>query len=90
MPYIQLKEEAALIAAAITAASGMAVEGSTIAAILASFLMIIKFGGAGVELHHGRSDNGPAAHLLRDGEGWSTPPWAAKIHHGSAPRTSPP
>lgn len=44
VPYTQLKEEAAPIAAAITAASGMAVEGSTIAFILKSFSMIIKFG----------------------------------------------
>ncbi len=44
VPYTQLRDEAAPIAAAITAASGMAVEGSTMAFILKSFSMVIKLG----------------------------------------------
>ena len=44
VPYIQLKEEAAPIAAAITAASNLAPEGSTKSYILKSFSIIIKIG----------------------------------------------
>src|SRR5690606_26019881 len=44
VPYTQLRDEAAPIAAAITAASGMAIEGSTMAFILKSFSMVIKLG----------------------------------------------
>lgn len=44
VPYSQLKEEAAPIAAAITAASHLAAEGSTMSFILKSFSIIIKVG----------------------------------------------
>jgi basic amino acid/polyamine antiporter, APA family len=81
VPYIQLKEEAAPIAAAITAASGMAVEGSTIAAILASFSMIIKFGAVlGLSSTMVVQIMGQPRIFYAMGKDGLLPPWAAKIH----------
>lgn len=81
VPYTQLKEEAAPIAAAITAASGMAVEGSTIAFILKSFSMIIKFGAVlGLSSTMVVQIMGQPRIFYAMAKDGLLPAWAAKIH----------
>ena len=81
VPYIQLKEEAAPIAAAITAASGMAVEGSTIALILKSFSIIIKVGAVlGLSSTMVVQIMGQPRIFYAMGKDGLLPSWAAKIH----------
>ena len=81
VPYTQLKEEAAPIAAAITAASGMAVEGSTIAFILASFSMIIKLGAVlGLSSTMVVQIMGQPRIFYAMAKDGLLPGWAAKIH----------
>jgi len=81
VPYTQLKEEAAPIAAAITAASGIAVQGSTIAFVLASFSMIIKLGAvlglSSTMLVQMMGQPRVFYAMSKDG---LLPGWAAKIH----------
>ena len=81
VPYIQLKEEAAPIAAAITAASQLAPEGSTTSYILKSFSMIIKFGAvlglSSTMLVQMMGQPRIFYSMSRDG---LLPEWAAKIH----------
>jgi APA family basic amino acid/polyamine antiporter len=81
VPYTQLKEEAAPIAAAITAASGMAVEGSTIAFVLASFSMIIKLGAVlGLSSTMVVQIMGQPRIFYAMAKDGLLPSWAAKIH----------
>lgn len=81
VPYIQLKEEAAPIAAAITAASGMAVEGSTIALLLSSFSFIIKAGAVlGLSSTMVVQMMGQPRVFYAMGKDGLLPAWAAKIH----------
>jgi basic amino acid/polyamine antiporter, APA family len=81
VPYTQLKEEAAPIAAAITAASGMAVEGSTIAFILKSFSIIIKIGAVlGLSSTMVVQIMGQPRIFYAMGKDGLLPAWAAKIH----------
>jgi APA family basic amino acid/polyamine antiporter len=81
VPYTQLKEEAAPIAAAITAASGMAVDGSTIAFILASFSMIIKLGAVlGLSSTMVVQIMGQPRIFYAMAKDGLLPEWAAKIH----------
>jgi APA family basic amino acid/polyamine antiporter len=81
VPYIQLKEEAAPIAAAITAASQLAPEGSATSYILKSFSMIIKFGAvlglSSTMLVQMMGQPRIFYSMSRDG---LLPEWAAKIH----------
>lgn len=64
VPYSQLKEEAALIAAAITAASQMAAQDSFVGYLLRSFSIIIKVGAVlGLKFDDGRADNGPTGSI---------------------------
>jgi APA family basic amino acid/polyamine antiporter len=81
VPYTQLKEEAAPIAAAITAASGMAVQGSTIAFVLASFSMIIKLGAVlGLSSTMVVQFMGQPRIFYAMAKDGLLPEWAAKIH----------
>lgn len=81
VPYTQLKEEAAPIAAAITAASGMAIEGSTIAFILKSFSIIIKIGAVlGLSSTMVVQIMGQPRIFYAMGKDGLLPSWAAKIH----------
>ena len=81
VPYTQLKEEAAPIAAAITAASGMAVEGSTVAFVLASFSMIIKLGAVlGLSSTMVVQIMGQPRIFYAMAKDGLLPEWAAKIH----------
>lgn len=81
VPYTQLKEEAAPIAAAITAASGMAVEGSTVAFFLRSFSMIIKFGAVlGLSSTMVVQIMGQPRIFYAMAKDGLLPGWAAKIH----------
>ncbi|HQU92421.1 MAG TPA: amino acid permease [Pyrinomonadaceae bacterium] len=81
VPYTQLKEEAAPIAAAITAASGMAVKGSTIAFVLASFSMIIKLGAVlGLSSTMVVQIMGQPRIFYAMAKDGLLPEWAAKIH----------
>lgn len=81
VPYTQLKEEAAPIAAAITAASGMAVEGSTIAFILKSFSIIIKVGAVlGLSSTMVVQIMGQPRIFYAMAKDGLLPEWAAKIH----------
>jgi APA family basic amino acid/polyamine antiporter len=81
VPYIQLKEEAAPIAAAITAASQLAPEGSTTSFILKSFSMVIKLGAvlglSSTMLVQMMGQPRIFYSMSRDG---LLPEWAAKIH----------
>jgi APA family basic amino acid/polyamine antiporter len=81
VPYIQLKEEAAPIAAAITGASNLAPEGSTTSFILKSFSMIIKLGAvlglSSTMLVQMMGQPRIFYSMSRDG---LLPEWAAKIH----------
>ena len=81
VPYTQLKEEAAPIAAAITAASGMAVEGSMIAFILKSFSIIIKVGAVlGLSSTMVVQIMGQPRIFYAMAKDGLLPGWAAKIH----------
>ena len=81
VPYVQLKEEAAPIAAAITAASGMAIEGSTIAFVLKSFSIIIKVGAVlGLSSTMVVQIMGQPRIFYAMGKDGLLPAWAAKIH----------
>ncbi|MEQ1765296.1 MAG: amino acid permease [Pyrinomonadaceae bacterium] len=81
VPYTQLKEEAAPIAAAITAASGMAVQGSTVAFVLASFSMIIKLGAVlGLSSTMVVQIMGQPRIFYAMAKDGLLPSWAAKIH----------
>jgi basic amino acid/polyamine antiporter, APA family len=81
VPYVQLKEEAAPIAAAITAASGLAAEGSFISYVLKSFSLIIIIGailGLGSTMVVMMLGQPRVFYsMAKDG---LLPPWATKIH----------
>jgi APA family basic amino acid/polyamine antiporter len=81
VPYIQLKEEAAPIAVAITAASQLAPEGSTTSYILKSFSIIVKVGAAlglmSTMLVQMMGQPRVFYAMAKDG---LLPDWAAKIH----------
>jgi APA family basic amino acid/polyamine antiporter len=81
VPYIQLKEEAAPIAAAITAASHMAPEGSATSYILKSFSMIIKMGAVlGLTSTMVVQIMGQPRVFYAMAKDGLLPEWAAKIH----------
>jgi len=81
VPYAQLKEEAAPIAVAITAASQLAPEGSTVSYILKSFSFIVKAGAVlgltSTMLVQMMGQPRIFYSMSRDG---LLPDWAAKIH----------
>jgi basic amino acid/polyamine antiporter, APA family len=81
VPYTQLKEEAAPIAAAITAASRLAAEDSTIGFLLRSFSMIIKIGAIlGLSSTMVVQIMGQPRIFYSMGKDGLLPPWAAKVH----------
>ena len=81
VPYTQLKEEAAPIAAAITAASNLAPEGSTTSYILKSFSIIIKFGAVlGLSSTMVVQIMGQPQIFYSMAKDGLLPEWAAKIH----------
>ena len=81
VPYTQLKEEAAPIAAAITAASNLAAEGSTTSYILKSFSMIIKLGAIlGLSSTMVVQIMGQPRIFYSMGKDGLLPSWAAKVH----------
>jgi APA family basic amino acid/polyamine antiporter len=81
VPYTQLKEEAAPIAAAITAASNLAAEGSTTSFILKSFSMIIKLGAIlGLSSTMVVQMMGQPRIFYSMGKDGLLPSWAAKVH----------
>ena len=81
VPYIQLKEEAAPIAAAITAASNLAPEGSTTSYILKSFSIIIKIGAVlGLSSTMVVQIMGQPRIFYSMAKDGLLPEWAAKIH----------
>jgi len=81
VPYTQLKEEAAPIAAAITAASGLAPEGSTISFILKSFSIIIIIGAIlGLSSTMVVQIMGQPRIFYSMAKDGLLPAWAAKIH----------
>jgi APA family basic amino acid/polyamine antiporter len=81
VPYSQLKEEAAPIAAAITAASGRAVQGTSIAWLLKSFSMIIKMGAIlGLSSTMVVQIMGQPRIFYSMAKDGLLPSWAAKIH----------
>ena len=81
VPYTQLKEEAAPIAAAITAASRMAAEDSTIGFILRSFSIIIKVGAIlGLSSTMVVQIMGQPRIFYSMGKDGLLPAWAAKVH----------
>ena len=81
VPYIQLKEEAAPIAAAITAASNLAPEGSTTSYILKSFSIIIKVGAVlGLSSTMVVQIMGQPRIFYSMAKDGLLPEWAAKIH----------
>ena len=81
VPYSQLKEEAAPIAAAITAASKLAPSGSTMSYILASFSMIIKAGAIlGLSSTMVVQMMGQPRIFYSMAKDGLLPEWAAKIH----------
>src|SRR6185369_6232593 len=81
VPYIQLKEEAAPIAVAITAASQLAPEGSATSYLLKSFSIIVKVGAAlglmSTMLVQMMGQPRVFYAMAKDG---LLPEWAAKIH----------
>lgn len=81
VPYTQLKEEAAPIALAITAASNLAPEGSTVGYILKSFSIIVKVGAilglSSTMLVQILGQPRVFYSMSKDG---LLPEWAAKIH----------
>ena len=81
VPYTQLKEEAAPIAAAITAASGRAAEGTAMAWLLKSFSMIIKMGAIlGLSSTMVVQIMGQPRIFYSMAKDGLLPQWAAKIH----------
>ena len=81
VPYTQLKEEAAPIAAAITAASGRAVGGTTMAWLLKSFSMIIKMGAIlGLSSTMVVQIMGQPRIFYSMAKDGLLPSWAAKVH----------
>jgi APA family basic amino acid/polyamine antiporter len=81
VPYTQLKEEAAPIAAAITAASKMAEADSTIGFLLRSFSMIIKVGAIlGLSSTMVVQMMGQPRIFYSMGKDGLLPEWAAKVH----------
>ncbi len=81
VPYTQLKEEAAPIAAAITAASKLAADGSAISYILKSFSIIIKVGAIlGLSSTMVVQIMGQPRIFYSMGKDGLLPGWAAKIH----------
>ena len=81
VPYTQLKEEAAPIAAAITAASRLAPDGSTISFILKSFSIIIKVGAIlGLSSTMVVQIMGQPRIFYSMAKDGLLPEWAAKIH----------
>ena len=81
VPYTQLKEEAAPIAAAITAASRMAAEDSTIGFVLRSFSVIIKVGAIlGLSSTMVVQIMGQPRIFYSMGKDGLLPAWAAKVH----------
>ena len=81
VPYTQLKEESAPIAAAITAASRLAPEGSTISHILKSFSIIIKIGAIlGLSSTMVVQIMGQPRIFYSMAKDGLLPEWAAKIH----------
>ena len=81
VPYIQLKEEAAPIAAAITAASRLAEEGSVTSYILRSFSLIIKVGAVlGLSSTMVVQIMGQPRIFYSMAKDGLLPQWAAKIH----------
>lgn len=81
VPYTQLREEAAPIAAAITAASKLAAEDSTVGVILRSFSIIIKIGAIlGLSSTMVVQIMGQPRVFYAMAKDGLLPPWAAKIH----------
>ena len=81
VPYTQLKEEAAPIAAAITAASRLAPDGSTISYLLKSFSIIIKVGAIlGLSSTMVVQIMGQPRIFYSMAKDGLLPEWAAKIH----------
>jgi len=81
VPYSQLKEEAAPIAAAITAASRLAAEGSTMSYVLKSFSIIIKIGAVlGLSSTMVVQIMGQPRIFYSMAKDGLLPGWAAKIH----------
>jgi APA family basic amino acid/polyamine antiporter len=81
VPYTQLKEEAAPIAAAITAASKLAAEDSTVGVILRSFSIIIKIGAIlGLSSTMVVQIMGQPRVFYSMAKDGLLPPWAAKVH----------
>jgi APA family basic amino acid/polyamine antiporter len=81
VPYTQLKEEAAPIAAAITAASRLAAEDSTVGMVLRSFSIIIKIGAIlGLSSTMVVQIMGQPRVFYSMAKDGLLPPWAAKVH----------
>jgi APA family basic amino acid/polyamine antiporter len=81
VPYSQLKEDAAPIATAITAASEHAVAGSAIAYVLKSFSMIVKLGAVlGLTSTMVVQVMGQPRIFYSMAKDGLLPDWAAKIH----------
>ena len=81
VPYAQLKEDAAPIATAITAASQQAAEGSTVSYILRSFSMIVKLGAVlGLSSTMVVQIMGQPRIFYSMAKDGLLPDWAAKIH----------
>jgi APA family basic amino acid/polyamine antiporter len=81
VPYSQLKEDAAPIATAITAASQLASEGSTVSYILKSFSLIIKIGAVlGLSSTMVVQIMGQPRIFYSMAKDGLLPGWAAKIH----------
>mgnify|MGYP001793247819 FL=1 len=81
VPYTQLKEESAPIAAAITAASNLAVQGSTISYVLKSFSIVIKVGAIlGLSSTMVVQIMGQPRIFYSMAKDGLLPEWAAKIH----------
>jgi APA family basic amino acid/polyamine antiporter len=81
VPYVQLKEDPAPIATAITAASQHAIAGSTIGWILRSFSMIIKLGAVlGLTSTMVVQIMGQPRIFYSMAKDGLLPGWAAKIH----------
>ena len=81
VPYTQLKEEAAPIAAAITAASTRATEGTIVAWLLKSFSVIIKIGAVlGLSSTMVVQIMGQPRIFYSMAKDGLLPQWAAKVH----------
>jgi basic amino acid/polyamine antiporter, APA family len=81
VPYTQLKEEAAPIAAAITAASHQATEGTATAWLLKSFSVIVKLGAVlGLSSTMVVQIMGQPRIFYSMAKDGLLPQWAAKIH----------